>query len=471
VNADILLFLTLLTGTGVIAYAVLRSAGLELRRPSPASLFFIYFLANAYIGLGELVFKTQRLLFWGVTDDSVLWLMLLLAAGSLLAMALGFRMTPGTPNVQFKRPEPLTGPGTWMVLLLFGICCIALVLYIQSLPRVPLFAALQGYSDEAFELRMTLGTSNYVTFGKPQYFNAFLRVLMPFLSSILLAQALAKPSRTAIAVAIGGGLLTAFASIVDTHKGGVVQLLFTYWLTYLIAGRRTLKLRQVLPVMVGLVALSTYLFSVFMGATFDSVDDGISAVTERLFIGNLVPAYHFVDLFKGQELLWGRSFPNPLGLFPYSHYPIDAVVWQMLNPWAVADVSYSAPAVLWAEMFANFGIAGVLISAPLLGSIARLSQGLFDRVAGTPLRTALIVFWSMYFMGFVTRGVIQMITLTFDYYVAGVLLASLVIFEVDRRARPLVWHRRGQLPPGDGRRFVGTPPRWRPGVLSGWTGR
>jgi hypothetical protein len=228
-------------------------------------------------------------------------------------------------------------------------------------------------------------------------------------------------------------LVTAFASVIDGHKGGIVGVVFGWYLTLFIARRRRLRLRGALMVGTAVVAVSGAAMVYFMGMAQDPLAL-VDAFAERLLLGNLVPAYYVVEMF-GESPLLGRSFPNPLGLLPFEHFPLGQAVWIALNPNAQPDALYSAPSVLWSEMYANFLTPGVLLSALLLGAFARVCQGLFRRVPPTALRAGLIAFGSLYFMSFVTLGIIQVISLLVDYYLWLVIIATVTISVAERSAR------------------------------------
>jgi oligosaccharide repeat unit polymerase len=431
------LFATLFVAVPIIALALYRLAGLRFFRPSPASVFIPYLLTNAYLGIWPMFFElSPRSVLRGVTDHHLVWVMFGLAAATVLLTALGFVLTPGAVNVRSPAiKEALTPPGMMAVIGLLLVCLVVLALYIISLPQVPLFAALRGETAEAVALRTALSTSNYVQFGKPQYFNTFIRVLMPFLVYVLVAQAIVRRRKSTWLLAAIGLVLASFGTVIDTAKGVLVGLLLGCFLTYVVVRGGTLKFRQFAVGLLALVVVSGVMMVWFMGTATDNW--GILADTffDRLFVGNLAPAYHVLDMFRDGDWLWGRSFPNPRGLFPFEQFDLDTAIWLRLQEDPTTEAIYTAPSVLWAEMYANFGVGGVIVTAPAVGMFLKLLHSALNAVRSGPVKAALVAFASVYFTILVTKGLPFILFLPFDYYLMSVAGSTAIIVFTDRKWR------------------------------------
>lgn len=437
-NSDHALFTAAFVSVAALSYLLLRLGGLTFTRPSPAAVVVVYVFVTAYVGVWTLFFETSsRAVSRGVTDHDLVWTMFLMAAATLLGIAGGFALTPGRGRIALRpRLRALSWPATVTTLVLIGLCLAVLGLYLINLPSVPLFAALQGEAKEAVALRTAAGTSNYVRWGKPQYYHAFIRVLLPFLCWVLVAQAVIRRRFISAVIALIGIALAGFASVVDTSKGGLVGILLGCGLTYLALSVSRIKWRHVVIGLAVAFAASGVMVVAFMGTNVESPRTLAADLMERVFIGNLIPAYHVLDLFQTKAFLLGRTFPNPLGLLPFSSYDLDAEVWVRLNPSATGDRVYAAPSVLWAEMYANFGWAGVLVAAPVIGIFLKLLQTTVDGVRSDAVRAALIAFTSVYFMNLTYKGPAMLFGLPFDYYLLVVVFASTAIVLGDRTLRP-----------------------------------
>jgi len=65
--------------------------------------------------------------------------------------------------------------------------------------------------------------------------------------------------------------------------------------------------------------------------------------------------------------LMGSSLPNPAGIFPFEHFRITIEVAKYIFSQDLFMGVSSAPTVYWAEMYANFGVLGVIFSSMLVG--------------------------------------------------------------------------------------------------------
>jgi hypothetical protein len=119
-------------------------------------------------------------------------------------------------------------------------------------------------------------------------------------------------------------------------------------------------------------------------------------------------------------------------------------VWLQLHPREQAERIYTAPGVLWSDMYVNFGWLGVLLSGPIIGIFLKQLQAVLDSIHVDALRAALTAFASVYAMNVVTKGPAMLFGLPFDYYVLVVAFASIGIVAADRRHR----NRRARLGAG-----------------------
>lgn len=106
--------------------------------------------------------------------------------------------------------------------------------------------------------------------------------------------------------------------------------------------------------------------------------------------------YHYLIIFPDQvDYLFGRSFPNPGGIFPWEPYRLTVEVMNIVNPrLAELGIVGSMPTFFWGEMYANFGYLGILIPPFFVGYVVYAINVLIFRLPMSPLTLAIFV-WAL----------------------------------------------------------------------------
>jgi hypothetical protein len=135
-----------------------------------------------------------------------------------------------------------------------------------------------------------------------------------------------------------------------------------------------------------------------MGA--DSWSSALYAVASRLLAGQLQGAYLYVEYFPlHQDWLWGLSFPNPAGIFPFEPYLLTQEMSNWYSPRdAKNGIQGSMPTVYWGEMYANFGLFGVLAFPGVVGYLLYAGNALLFTQKLTPVAVALFIWLLMHYL-------------------------------------------------------------------------
>jgi hypothetical protein len=90
---------------------------------------------------------------------------------------------------------------------------------------------------------------------------------------------------------------------------------------------------------------------------------GFSSIISRGFTGSIQPLYHYLEIFPNQvDWLYGTTFPNPQGIFPFKPYNLTVEVMNHVYPENYSTgVVGTMPTIYWGELYANFGIYGLVI--------------------------------------------------------------------------------------------------------------
>lgn len=417
----------------ILSFKIIKLSRINIFRVSVPSLFILNYLVVSYIGILFFYFGWDSpALLRGVNNKELILKMFYLSAASMVLFAAGFSFITITSKSLKRKyyeiglPKPLKKISLLIVAFIFAFSTLILYFYIKYLPDVPLLHVLMGDPRGAIYARTTLLTTNVVLIGKASYYNTFIRMVMPFLCYILFAEALISKRRSVKLMFAMSFVITAFGNMLDTAKGPLIGLFIGLFLTYLSIRNQRFSLKNIILISVVIVVFSIPMYTFFMGSG-GNVWDKAEHLARRIFTGNLVPSYYVVQLFEHKNYLLGRSFPNPRGILPFEQYLLYQEIWiKLMNPLDV-DVLYSAPAGFWAEMYANFGAYGVF-TAPFVGIFLYIIQLLLNKLPHSSVKSALIVWCAMHFMGIPGKGIFSFF---WDYYLVAVLLVAFFIFFIE----------------------------------------
>lgn len=354
----------------VLALVLARCAGISMGRFTLPSFFVIAYLASAYAGTLLLYFRLDAYASsLGIRDHSVLFRMVCYSAGGLLLLMSGFvfahRVVGLSPGLAVRREVvPVTLLQRILVTILFGICCVVLLQYLAKVESIAIVEVLNGDLIAAAIARNNMSESFAGTYWR---YHLFFRYLLDYVVVFAFADwFVRRRPGSAILFALSFGVATVSA-VMAIEKGPFMKLLVILYLAYvMLKGGRYLQpaTKYVASFAVGVLALF-YVF--FMG--IDNLASAVPELLSRIVTGQLNPAYFYLSQFPGNEAyLWGASLPNPGGIFAFDSYPLAESIAHLIWPDRLSlGVVGTAPSVYWAEMHANFGWPGVVISSFLIG--------------------------------------------------------------------------------------------------------
>ena len=188
-------------------------------------------------------------------------------------------------------------------------------------------------------------------FGNPNLFAAFLCMSLPFFLFLLVE----RESRGLTMVSIGGLILLLFVMILTRSRGGLLSLLFSVFLFYILifknkkSGAHLLSSKRFLPVIIILFFL-IIIFLVIQNAT-KTRDIRGSSLPERLFTVSTIRERRFYIL-TGWEII--KEFPI-LGAGPggYAlHYPLH-------RQFGARETQYAHNFII--QLWAELGLVGLIL--------------------------------------------------------------------------------------------------------------
>lgn len=174
----------------------------------------------------------------------------------------------------------------------------------------------------------------------------------------------------------------------------------------------------------------------FVGWEGRTTADLTAWIFSRIFSGSIIPSYVYLDYFPNHEaFLWGRSLPNPRGIFPWESYNLTVEMAEVLHGDIVSEVVGSAPTAYWAEIYANFGALAPVIIAPLVGFYVYAIHLLTNKLRPSPIKSALVCWCALHFMNLAVSGISGYLL---DSNLILILMATAVLLFADGQIR-LSW--------------------------------
>ena len=365
-----ILFIVLFALIPLTALTLLPFAKISLRRFSIPSLFIIFYMAFAYVGIFPFYFGLDAYaVSLGIVNREIIYMMFIYSSVALIMIICGFiyahRVFGINPN--FIKQRVLVSSNLiqrMFIFCLFLICGLVLLSYIRKIGTIALFQALHGDVAGALVARSNMGNAFE---GKYWRYHIFFRNLLDYCVIFFFADYLINRRRLSILIFTASFFVAAFSATMAIEKTPLVNLMIMLYLTYVIYRGGNYWQSAGKYVLVMIISILSFFYIFFMNAP--NLILAFQYVLRRIFTGQITPAYFYLNLFPHHiDYLWGTSFPNPGGLMPFQPFPLTVEVAKVIFPNDVAKgIVGSAPTVFWAEMYANFGPIGIIISSFLVG--------------------------------------------------------------------------------------------------------
>lgn len=435
-------FIVLFFAVPFLYLLLLRTSGFSLLKFSMPSFVFACLFVFSYIGIFVLYFgwDQYRLLGLGIDDRSLVFLVFVCSSWAIMSLLLGFnigRLVFGgsRDSSQWKHGtiDALSPRAMVCICSLFVLCVAILFFYLSGLNDIALFAAFNGREDEVVKMRSLM--KNEFS-GAYFLYSIFMHDFMYFVSYVLLAQWLLVRSRVTFVIFLVAFFFSLFSSLVTTEKSPAAWYLIGCFIVYsLVKYQGAINLRKIVGVAALMMLLMALFFTYFMGA--ESIVRGLELAVSRAFAGSISPAYFYLKIFPSEiDFLGGRSFPNPLGLLPYEPVNVTIEVMnRMLPSIAQRGIVGTAPTVFWAEMYANFGYVGVVVSPVALGVYLYFVNKIISRLRSDPIKIGVVLMVSFHYWVVAITG---LSTVVVDFSAVIKLFVLLVFFFIAYKGKILL---------------------------------
>ena len=274
--------------------------------------------------------------------------------------------------VSINRYDTSNSNFKWVLSLLL-LSVAVLLFYRQQIGEFPLESIFRGLSGADLALLRSDATNNFS--GKYYRYAIFMEILPLFLFILVAIIRNPQMSRKWNVLFVLLIIYNIFYSIISLQKAPLVNFLI---LCYLIYSYRKRKMEKKPLLIVGsiVVVLVILMYVFFMGRAESPVSDILGGALHRIFISSIIPFFWYIMYTNKYGLLYGTSFPNPGGIFPFEHFRLPVEVMNYARRYD-SDVVGTMPTIFIGEMYSNFGIVGIIVSAVLVGFILQAIDILF----------------------------------------------------------------------------------------------
>lgn len=383
---------------GVLLYA----SGISLFKPSIPMVFFWSYLILSYAGFPFMVFEFVSSAAWiNVTNSSIIILTWFYSAVSLILVAVGIVIAKYILKIDISTKKSINknmDVSIVAVIILCFISGIALLIYIQNVPSIALFEYLQYGNEADIALSRSNATNALTGAWRYQFFTTH---ITPFLSYATLAALVMTSRKKYLFVFIIAFILSSFATVMNFTRSAFPIYFSSVLFVYMLSKNTLISFRVITA---GLFVVMPFLLYIFAIIAKTDIVSTVRLVVERLLAGTPEAAYFYVIIFPNDlDYLYGLSLPNPGGILPFEHFRLSVFVSQYIWNFATVygggvreNVVGSAPAMFWTEMYANFGLSGIIISSLIFGGVLWTIHAYVSRLPTHPIVYALITYIAFY---------------------------------------------------------------------------
>lgn len=253
-------------------------------------------------------------------------------------------------------------------------CFVIFVLYIGQVGVLPIVRAIRG-GETNLELALAREDALKLIPGRIRYLYSYLRGFMfPYamlLFFIMAATVRGLRWKLLFGVSFIGSMLMAAASLAKSPVAANVLMLSFAWL--LLRGK-TLSLRRLFPIAVATLAFPAFVYLAVYQFDIGSLSNRVFlGIARRIFYSPGRVLFHYFAYFPDyHDFLFGRALPWISKLFQDGPFPITNVIGLYMVPDAPKSISANGAYVgfLWAD----FGLAGVVIGSFVAGMLLQATQ-------------------------------------------------------------------------------------------------
>ena len=345
-------------------YKLIRKSIKFTNYPMISIFFLIKFFIFAYIG------TLIHIIIQGYYSDILYLNQFILSSLTLILFPLGMLTSSkifvnnGNFDYHHNINYNISNIMYYIFITLFLLSIIVLLLFISKLDMLPIVAIFKGLGvPYAYELRSAAGN----TFPGKYYRYAMFMIDLPFFLMIILffLRSISTKWKVLFLLVL---FFNIFVAVMDIQKAPVLKIFLILLLSSLFYYK---KINWKLFLFVGFMfAISLFfMYAFFLGYGFDLFSI-IGGILNRIFFAQIDAFLYHQEYINANGFLYGLSFPNPKGVFPFEHVSITTEVYKFKSGNWVEGMSLgSFPTVFYGDWYDNFGYIGALFSMFLLGFI------------------------------------------------------------------------------------------------------
>lgn len=379
-----------------IFYKLIKSSIKYFNYPLISIFFLIKFFILAYIGVLINIFYQEYY-------ENIHYLnQFILSTATLVFFPLGMLLVTKLTNsnksfiYDYKIDYEINDKMYYVFLSFFCFSFLILLLYISKLEMLPITAIVKGLGTSyAYELR-SLATNTFP--GKYYRYEIFMKDLALLLFIILFFyRNISIKWKILFFVVL---FFNIFVSIMDIQKAPFVKLfLIIFVLSFFYFKKINYKLVFLVSFIIGCSIIIMYMFFLGHGTDFIRI---FNAFLNRILFAPMdafIYTQQYIDL---HGFLYGQSFPNPKGIFPFDHIPLTKEVSKLIDGWKEGMPLGSYPTVFYGDWYANFGYIGALFGMFLLGIIIQYTDIRMFKIISTK-KSAIVLGFYIYLIDYFAK--------------------------------------------------------------------
>lgn len=372
----------------LIVFYAFRFLNLSFFKITLPSMVIFFMFTFAYAGILPLYFGWMRAS--GTFEEKQLYMVVLLCSSwSILGLILSFSIIKSAGwriKSSISHPFPLKKGDALGLLFLFLVSIIVLYLYINRIERVALFTAIRDGVGEAKVARSEM-TNAFE--GRYHWYRLFFSTILPFISYAFWSNWLITRKRIFFFFFFLAFTVSSFAALMSTQKAPFAFFIIGLYITYILTCKKgRISKKSIAYLLIPLILVLTCMYMFFMGKK--DWFDGLNAAFNRTITGQIAPAAFYLEVFPHQiEFLYGRTFPNPGGIFPFEPFRADRELMELKFPHLKnVGIIGSMPTVFWGEAYINFGFWGVFFVPIIMGAWIWILAIIIDKLPDKPTTIA-----------------------------------------------------------------------------------
>lgn len=430
----------------ILCIKYMHKIGLNIFTISIPTILICSIFVFAYIGVFPLYFEWDSYrVSLGITDKDIIFKIFLFNCISILGLLIGFNFSKNILklNINFSTNNisNISKLDFIFLIIVFVFCFIVFLIYLSKIQEIAIFLKFKeiylGYSTNKIDFIRSNMTNSFS--GKYHWYNLFMNNILLVVTLSFFIDLLKNGNKTnskiKVFLFIISLFLTIFISSMAIEKAPLILLLISLFLAYIIVNNNgRINIKYMISFLIFLILLLTilYYYVYWYQYTFEYnfILHSFKTVLSRIFTGSIQPAYHYLEFFPiNHDFLYGRSFPNPQGIFPFQPFNLTEEIMNFAQPENIkSGIVGTMPTIFWAEAYANFGFIGVLIIPFIIGIIIWIVSFLIAKLHNTPIKIALYVWLILHFRKLSESGFSGYIIDFYFIFTVGLFLSFILFY-------------------------------------------